>query len=103
MTRRIYFRGNWLVRSYRIFNSCYFGSRLPEDMELSWARLKADMGYCDSTEIVLDRRLKRWPRVALSTLLHEMAHLSSGAAGHGPKFQKEMLRLAKVGAFKDIW
>ena len=40
------------------------------------------------------------------TLLHEMAHAAVNRRqgyGHGVRFQKEMLRLAKAGAFKGIW
>ena len=36
------------------------------------------------------------------TLLHEMAH-ASGVYNHGPRFDREMLRLAKAGAFNGIW
>jgi hypothetical protein len=39
-----------------------------------------------------------------ATLLHEMVHASlPWRVNHGPKFQAEMLRLAKAGAFKEYW
>lgn len=42
------------------------------------------------------------------TLLHEMAHIAveiryKRPMGHGPVWQREMLRLAKIGAFANWW
>jgi Zn-dependent peptidase ImmA (M78 family) len=41
------------------------------------------------------------------TLLHEMAHIRLNdlhiSHEHGPRFQQEMLRLAKAGAFRKLW
>ena len=38
------------------------------------------------------------------TLLHEMAHLAlPNKIEHGSVFQKEMVRLAKAGAFEGLW
>ena len=56
--------------------------------------------------ITLASDLSRLSRtsVAMMTLLHEMCHLAvPKRIWHGPKFQKEMLRLAKAGAFKELW
>lgn len=37
-------------------------------------------------------------------LLHEMVHIKLGEkAQHGPRFQKEMRRLAALGAFDGYW
>ena len=46
--------------------------------------------------------------ISQGTLLHEMAHLWVGihhprAKSHGRIWQKEMLRLATIGAFKNLW
>ena|ERR1700722_4684256 len=46
---------------------------------------------------------------AMTTLLHEMAHMSvenkypKRNLGHGKIWQKEMLRLARAGAFDRLW
>ena len=56
------------------------------------------------------RQLKMW-RYIEATLLHEMVHASlwhrgerpAAFNGHGPKFQKEMNRLAGAGAFARLW
>jgi hypothetical protein len=42
------------------------------------------------------------------TMFHEMNHLYLSTIGHhrvkhGPLFQKGMIRLAKLGAFKKVW
>lgn len=56
--------------------------------------------------IAIDRRLFFvGNKVTLMTLLHEMVHLKlkDTHAGHGHAFQREMKRLAKVGAFNSWW
>jgi hypothetical protein len=43
-------------------------------------------------------------RQARIALLHEMVHLKLWPyKNHGPTFHKEMLRLAKLGAFHALW
>jgi len=46
-------------------------------------------------------------RTVLLTLFHEIVHLKlklrKSRHDHGPDFQKEMKRLAKVGAFSGLW
>jgi hypothetical protein len=46
-------------------------------------------------------------KVALMTLLHEMVHLKLWKKypkeQHGHRFNKEMKRLARVGAFRNLW
>lgn len=64
------------------------------------------MGHCyhETVEIFISRELRMWDVVSQGVLLHEMAHLNLGwGVNHGRKFQKEMLRLAKAGAFKGVW
>ena len=56
------------------------------------------------------RRLKMW-RYIEATLLHEMVHAilwyrgerPAAFNGHGKKFQREMQRLARMGAFNRLW
>ena len=43
-----------------------------------------------------------------STILHEMAHIKvdlkfGREMGHGKHWQNEMKRLARLGAFRDMW
>ena len=55
-------------------------------------------------EIRINKDLKKWSKIAEHTLIHEMVHLSlPPKVFHGPRFEKEMLRLAKAGAFKGVW
>lgn len=94
-----------LQRWYRRYNKEYFGGKLPP-ARVRFAKI-AWMGeaYLGSGEIYINVLLKKWERGgARFTLLHEMAHLSLPASvDHGPRFQKEMLRLAKAGAFNGVW
>lgn len=62
------------------------------------------MGYCGEDEIAISTDLKKGTKLWKFTLLHEMCHLKHGVtAGHGPKFEAEMLRLARAGAFEGLW
>jgi predicted SprT family Zn-dependent metalloprotease len=59
-------------------------------------------------EIHLDPWLRHSMRVADFTLLHEMVHLKlrykdTGCSAHGHLFQREMKRLARIGAFNGLW
>jgi len=93
-----------LQRAYREYNKKYFGNRLPKSTQLRWADMSM-MGYQLDDEIVINRRDRKRDRVWKGTLLHEMVHLSLPKTrfDHGKEFQKEMLRLAKLGAFRNIW
>jgi SprT-like family len=123
----------FLLEEYKFFNKKYFYNRLPLNMRIMIMRgegLKASKkeslvlgSYVDAKERVvqIDKGKKifhngplillrvNFPNVLIySTLLHEMAHISvrskfPRAYGHGPRFHKEMLRLAKLGAFNTIW
>jgi hypothetical protein len=94
-----------LEQKYRYYNRKYFGNELPIDIKLRWAEIFPIMGYQLDDEIVLDRRDRRRERIWQFTLLHEMVHLSlpDVKSHHGEAFQRAMLRLAKLGAFKDLW
>jgi len=67
----------------------------------------------DHANIIIDpklRKRKMWNYIE-SILLHEMVHTylwnkherPSAYNGHGKKFQKEMRRLARAGAFDRLW
>lgn len=90
-------------------------------MQLSWAKRPKVHGsivsaYCECHDdlykehrIVLARNLMRRSWMWQLVLLHEMVHLdlylkgSEGKEVHGPEFNAEMLRLAKVGALNGLW
>jgi len=98
-----------LEKTYRQYNRKYFRNRLPKvaDVDLRWADIP-EMGYELGGEIVLNRRYRHRAAVWKLTLLHEMVHLGLPHVKHpkrfhGKEFQKEMLRLAKAGAFKGLW
>ena len=94
-----------LERAYRNFNRRYFGNLLPNppEIRLRWGD-NPEVGYQCGDEIVLNRTTRKWGCVWEWALLHEMVHLYlPDQVVHGQKFQKEMLRLAKAGAFKHLW
>jgi Zn-dependent peptidase ImmA (M78 family) len=63
-----------------------------------------ESGYQLDNEIAINTWLRDWPTLWRWTLLHEMVHLFlPDHADHGEKFQKEMLRLARAGAFRNLW
>lgn len=106
----------FLQQAYLAYNAKYFKNRLPRNCILRWSsrlthamgrqawfrRLDADF---DIPVIEISSRYRASKRTTLLTLLHEMVHLALPAKGapHGPHFQKEMLRLARAGAFKGLW
>lgn len=102
---------NALVQGlYREFNRKWFGNRLPKDMVVSYANLdpigQGVTHYFKGRPlyIELNHRLRWSESQTALTLLHEMVHVSLPYRfNHGPKFHKEMLRLAKAGAFKAWW
>jgi hypothetical protein len=111
-----------LQKQFDDYNDEYFNGRL-HDVIVRWSKgkkLESDKedvcGYCHipkdifkPNEIVLSRktRFKEW--VWKLVLLHEMCHLDMYLLDqieedhHGPLFQKAMLRLAKKGAFNNLW
>lgn len=106
----------YLGRVYKEFNKKHFGNRLPKDMIVRFDVLRtSDDGCqepCATTAFMLNRplyiqinkRLAWQSMLANFSLIHEMVHVAlPEVRGHGPKFQKEMLRLAKKGAFKHMW
>ena len=95
-----------LQRRYRFYNREYFENRLPRRMKVRFVKSLREktMGDVSEDEIRVSRYYCRAENTALFVLLHEMAHLKVGRRySHGFKFQAEMARLARVGAFLDIW
>jgi SprT-like family len=105
-----------LKRLYRQINRQYFFGKLPSRTIVHYTRMPGELGrmeYCGLArpEISINKRMHITPSQAVMTLCHEMAHLyvicKHGKRGlrveHGPIFQREMLRLAKAGAFASHW
>jgi predicted metal-dependent hydrolase len=94
---------------FRRYNRKYFGGKLPEvsirfekmnRLYLGWS---IRMGS-EWTGIEIAKTMQGWPKLVRCILLHEMVHVSLPTKLlHGPRFEKEMLRLAKAGAFRGIW
>lgn len=103
-----------MQKHFAEFNKEYFGNRLPKNTEIAWS-IKAlrDEGYMGLTieddegfTILLDIQMKNigYEKVSDATLIHEMAHVDCYPIfGHGKCFQDDMLRIATMGGFRDIW
>lgn len=108
-----------LERAFATYNRKYFGGKLPK-VAVVWSQIigrKFD-GECDwtvdaktrkvipeETVIRIDRKIKRQVCYSEMVLLHEMAHLKLAGknAKHGKHWQREMHRLARIGAFDKLW
>lgn len=99
-----------LRRAYLRFNAKWFDGRLPESMEVLFTPLDGETHAC----CILDRAsgavesIKIDPMYAVcihlwkQSLLHEMAHVASGDYTHGARFNKEISRLFKAGAYRGL-
>jgi hypothetical protein len=111
---------SYLMERYDAFNRAYFRDLLPRDIPVFYGAgeglekvhihgmTECTLENCETSWIRLSPELKPMPVVALMTLLHTMCHLKSVYAGeaylnHGWKWQREMKRLANIGAFNGIW
>lgn len=114
-----------LERCFDRFNKKYFGNKLPKAYVYLDKRIwKRDCVLGDYTEFDTfnpkNKKTGQWyririanevkkvsPRMARFVLLHEMVHHKLNRkkeyTHHGPLFQKEMLRLARAGAFNSLW
>ncbi|HET7641138.1 MAG TPA: SprT-like domain-containing protein [Ktedonobacteraceae bacterium] len=95
-----------LERLFHQYNRQYFNGELPDDTLVKWAHItpvKCMGGYEDG-HIYINIRLKPWAPAWKSTLLHEMAHLATDSerAEHGPRWDKVMKRLYRMGAFDKL-
>jgi hypothetical protein len=105
--RRTSINNSRLTKAYKQYNRRYFGNKLPDPSEVKviWEDLGEQlMGLQDEDVITINSKHRRINPVWRGTLLHEMVHLKCPKrVNHGPKFQKEMMRLARLGALKDVW
>lgn len=98
-----------LKRWYRKYNRLYFKGELPEDTAVYWEPADGNLGDTHEVEdgefvIRIDPCLRFSDKMAKMTLMHELVHVKYPNSGdHGRVFQREMLRLAKVGAFNLLW
>lgn len=95
-----------IARAYAAYNKRYFGNRLPHNTIVKWAVIKdaaADCVLTDPPTIRVDRHLRTWGKLWRFSLLHEMAHIASPDGSHGAGWQKQMHRLARIGAFDKLW
>lgn len=93
---------------YHQFNKQYFSNRLPKDMvahyDAIW-QMGVTKYYRERPLYILLSHKLRWTECGSGmVLLHEMCHVSLPyRVNHGKEFQKAMLKLARKGAFKDLW
>ena len=97
-----------LQRRFKSINRKYFRGRVKGVAKFKkFSRLEHwYLGYtlCELKEMYVNAEIKNWERSVEATLIHEMVHLALPVkVQHGPRFEKEMLRLAKAGAFKGVW
>lgn len=103
----------YLQSLYDEFNRDWFDGSLPY-VRVGWSVARKDKKrYYGSTlqlhghkfpyYIQINPVFKNWNDTVCLTLLHEMVHVKFGVRdnenGHGPKFKKEIRRLAQAGAF----
>ena len=110
-TKRVYASNALLRQWYLHLNKKHFGNRLPKDLPVVFSKQKETAGittFHPQTNRPLYIQINKLARAGFATtmltLLHEMCHVAiPHVRGHGPRFQAEMQRLAKAGAFKEWW
>jgi SprT-like family len=99
-----------LQRMYHHFNKKWFGNRLPKDMVVAFEKMyPLGCTHCRRGRplwIDINFKMRHSRSNSAMTLLHEMVHVEMpriGGGGHGPKFHKRMMKLARQGAFRKWW
>lgn len=96
---------------FNAFDDEYFNGRLPKDTVIDYTefddRWMATTDYWESDQKFHIRLNKKWTaasRVSLETLLHESCHIETWHedALHGSRWRNCMLRLDRVGAFREL-
>jgi hypothetical protein len=55
-------------------------------------------------DVTISEELRTIQNTTIMTLLHEMLHVEQPRPqGHGWRFDRRMLKLAKAGAFNGLW
>lgn len=93
-----------LRTAYLDYNRRYFGSKLPLDIDIDWTKSTAQQAYyhTEKRHIRICVKFKGWKSLWHMALLHEMVH-AAGYLEHDADFHKQMLRLARAGAFNQWW
>ena len=96
-----------LKRTYAAYNTRWFEGKLPSDADVLFAPTNNCMGIAECGEdgfmITIDPKYAIEGRTWRLTVLHEMVHLKLyPARGHGKEFQRQMFRLAILGAFAKL-
>jgi hypothetical protein len=117
---------SYLKKLYNQYNQRFFGGKLPNNVLLFYApkldKVNTKDGKHRSTcavtywleggpaanVIVIRKTRTSNMRHLVSDLLHEMAHIAKPKADceakdRNSEFQKEMKRLARAGAFQNVW
>ena len=115
---------SYLAKLYNHYNREFFGGALPSGVKLYFApkldKVDTKDGKHRSTcaityfykeappKIVIRKTATSNMRHLASDLLHEMVHISKPnanceAQSPNSTFQKEMKRIAKAGAFQNVW
>lgn len=94
-----------LQSAYHDYNRLYFRSQLPSNVMVKWVKMEKHYGRAGGGLIEISTYIKNFPDFWQMTLLHEMAHVATDSekADHGPRWRREMRRLARIGAFDKLW
>jgi hypothetical protein len=98
-----------LRRYYAEANAAYFHNALPKDIPMRFHKMR-DVGTTRiddngvPVEIWITEKLRTFQAMTIEVVLHEMLHVEKPLCkGHGWRFDRRMLRLAKQGAFSGLW
>ena len=98
------------LRSYYHWaNAEYFHNRLPKDIPMRFAKMRnVGTTWVDDNGVVVEiwvtEKLRTSQAITMQVVLHEMLHVEKPLfMGHGWRFDKRMLKLAKAGAFAGLW
>ena len=102
-----------LRRYYRVANRKYFKGKLP-DIPVRFAKFDPGLlgitnvvtfkGKTVATSIEITEDIRYIQTTTIMTLLHEMTHVEKPQyKGHGWQWERQMMRLARAGAFGGLW
>jgi hypothetical protein len=119
-----------LAHYYKLANRWYFGNKLPLDVVIKFSDIavmgvtgrepytrkatikerrenklnKTALCVTNRYHIRINKKYRDSMAIVVPTLIHEMVHVENWKLrGHGKKFDRRMLELAKAGAFNGLW
>ena len=103
-------RKKWTLKKYyQRFNRIYFGNKLPDiPVKFEETARKGVVGETTffgscPVRISISPNIRYWDKIVLQVLLHECAHVALPAnVQHGPRFDREIARLFRAGAFRGL-